>query len=83
MNAIIQESSFTFIVDNKDKVSKIFDLVSMKRGKKQRLIPSKFVILQIFDDSFSANNAGLENRADKESIILQGMFGGYNAFGQD
>ena len=63
-----------------DKVFSVFDLISdavSKDAKKRTKLPSgKFVVLEIMEDQSKVRNT-------RETEILEGMYGGYNAFGQD
>ena len=49
---------------NNEKISNVFELVNVKRNKKP-MVASKFVILQIFEDSRAAAKAGNSQRPDK------------------
>jgi hypothetical protein len=61
-----------------DKVFDVFDLisdaVSRDSKKRQKIMSSKFVVLEIMEDQSKVRNT-------RESEILEGMYGGYNAFG--
>ena len=78
--ALLPRNNYTFIMGLSDKVFDVFDLisdaVSRDSKKRQKIMSSKFVVLEIMEDQSKVRNT-------RESEILEGMYGGYNAFGQD
>lgn len=77
---MLPTSNYTFIMGLSDKVFNVFELISdavSKDAKKRTKLPnSKFVVLEIMEDQSKVRNT-------RETEILEGMYGGYNAFGQD